>query len=106
MSKKSDFLERIVEVCIGAGLVFLIIVFIIGGVQYILEEVVDKKDQTFLETRCLGTSKTIDADASAKFYVVELEGHEYIVGKGKGSSAFAMTHKAGCKGCERTHKKE
>lgn len=52
-----------------------------------------------LETRYLGQVNQAMYSPQARFYVVELEGHEYIIAEGNCSQAFAIVHNERCKAC-------
>ena len=52
-----------------------------------------------LETRYLGQVNQAMYSPQARFYVIELEGHEYIIAEGNCSQAFAIVHNARCKAC-------
>ena len=52
-----------------------------------------------LETRYLGYVNQTLTSPQARFYVVELEGHEYIIAEGNSLHAFAIVHNARCKAC-------
>ena len=52
-----------------------------------------------LETRYLGQVNQAMYSPQARFYVIELEGHEYIIAEGNSLHAFAIVHNARCKAC-------
>ena len=61
--------------------------------------VAGNKRPRHLETRYLGQVNQAMYSPQARFYVVELEGHEYIIAEGNCSQAFAIVHNARCKAC-------